>query len=89
MVASSLHYHAVGLLVVTGLLGGCASLDAGPAFGDVRNESLRRTGKTVQWISNSEEDAAVGAKVHTMLEEELTADQAVQVALLRRRQVAL
>jgi cobalt-zinc-cadmium efflux system outer membrane protein len=68
-------------------LGGCASLDARPAFGDVRQGIADRTSQTIQWNTGSEADAAVAAKVRSMLAEQLTLDEAVQVALLNNRRL--
>ena len=62
--------------------GGWASLDARPAFEDVRPDVADRTGRTVQWHTGTEADAAVAAEVREMLSEPLTVGRAVQAALL-------
>lgn len=74
-------------LLLTAGLGGCASLDARPAFDEVQRGVADRTGQLVQWNSGSDEDAAVAAKVRTMLADELTLDETVQIALLNNRRL--
>jgi len=69
------------------VLGGCASLDARPAFHEVQRGVADRTGELVQWSTGSDEDAAVAAKVRAMLADELTLDETVQVALLNNRRL--
>lgn len=65
-----------------GLLAGCASVPRDAGFDDVRRTVADRTGHTVQWRDQTAEDAAVDAAVRAMLQDELTVDEAVQVALL-------
>lgn len=71
------------LIVCALLLAGCAAgppKDAG--FGAVQRTTAERTGAVVQWDRHSVADAAVQTSVRAMLAKELTADQAVQIALL-------
>ncbi len=67
------------------LLAGCASVEPRPGFEDVRGEVSERTGLRVRWESGSGEDAQARAAVRDLLARELTADSAVQVALLNNR----
>ena len=61
---------------------GCASVDPNPAFQDLANTVHVRTGKRVQWNRGSTEDAEAQAAVASLLRRPLSADSAVQVALL-------
>ena len=72
------------LFFLSAILGiaGCASVDPNPAFQDLANMVHTRTGKRVQWNRGSAEDAAAQAAVASLLRRPLTADSAVQVALL-------
>jgi cobalt-zinc-cadmium efflux system outer membrane protein len=74
------------IIVAASLLaaGGCASvdLDPEPVFSEVRAEIAERSGHLVHWRTGAEEDRAVAARLNDMLDEELTAEEAVQIALL-------
>jgi cobalt-zinc-cadmium efflux system outer membrane protein len=74
-------------LLLGGGLVGCTPLDARPAFHEVQRDVAERTGELVQWNSGTDEDAAVAAKVRSMLEDELTLDETVQIALLNNRRL--
>jgi len=75
----------LAVLVSAGVIGGCATSPPGAGFGEVQNTVSARTGHWVQWRGHSVEDAAVDAVVHALLARELTADDAVQIALLNNR----
>ncbi len=70
------------LLWGTVALAGCAHVDPNPAFRELANTVHLRTGKRVQWNRGSAEDAQAQAAVASLLKRPLTADSAVQVALL-------
>ena len=70
------------LLSGTVALAGCAHVDPNPAFRELANTVHLRTGKRVQWNRGSAEDAQAQAAVASLLRRPLTADSAVQVALL-------
>jgi cobalt-zinc-cadmium efflux system outer membrane protein len=74
-----------GLLLSAGALAGCAHVDPNPAFRELANTVHLRTGKRVQWNRGSAEDAQAQAAVASLLRHPLTADTAVQVALLNNR----
>src|SRR5213083_1193725 len=63
-------------------LAGCAHVDSNPAFQELSNTVHLRTGKRVQWNRGSAEDAQAQAAAASLLKRPLTADSAVQVALL-------
>ena len=68
------------------LLGGCVSVPREAGFSDVRANVAERTGgKRVVWNQGTEADAAVVAEVRTLLQTPLTADSAVQIAMLNNR----
>ena len=61
---------------------GCASTSPEPAFKDVSQLVLQRSGQRVRWNQAGAEDAQVARAVKDLLARELTSDAAVQVALL-------
>ncbi|MDQ3439455.1 MAG: TolC family protein, partial [Planctomycetota bacterium] len=75
----------IGLLSAA-LAGGCATVPREAGFPDVERTVAERTGgKRVHWNQGTVSDAAVAETVRAMLAKELTADEAVQVALLNNR----
>lgn len=80
---------AIGVLFGFGgaaVVGGCATVPREAGFPDVRAEVAERAGgKRVVWNRGGEADAAVAAEVRSLVDQELTLDQAVQVALLNNR----
>jgi cobalt-zinc-cadmium efflux system outer membrane protein len=66
-------------------LAGCADAPKDAGFGDVQRDVAARTGRHVEWDRGSADDHAVSARVREMLAAGLTADEAVQVALLNNR----
>jgi len=73
------------LLSGTVALAGCAHVDPSPAFRELANTVHLRTGKRVQWNRGTAQDAEAQAAVASLLRHPLTADAAVQVALLNNR----
>jgi cobalt-zinc-cadmium efflux system outer membrane protein len=68
------------------LLGGCATVPRAAGFPDVAKEVAERTdGQRVHWNQGTPDDQSVRASVREMLRKELSADEAVQVALLNNR----
>jgi cobalt-zinc-cadmium efflux system outer membrane protein len=63
-------------------LAGCASTSAKPAFDDVARTVKERSGHLVRWDQASADDKEAERAVNELLQRELTADAAVQVALL-------
>jgi cobalt-zinc-cadmium efflux system outer membrane protein len=64
------------------MLGGCAGAPKDAGFGDVRQLVSDRTGAIVHWDGHTADDQAVALSIAKMLSGQLTADQAVQIALL-------
>ena len=67
---------------VTVALAGCASVDPKGAFGTVQDTVQDRTGHRIEWNRGTPEDQQAGKAVQGLLGKPLTADAAVQVALL-------
>ncbi len=64
------------------VLSGCASVPRNAGFAEVKNTVERRTSSRVHWNQGTPEDIEVVQAVRSMLEKELTAEDAVQIALL-------
>jgi cobalt-zinc-cadmium efflux system outer membrane protein len=69
------------------LIAGCTSMNPGAGFDDVRQGVADRAGMNVHWNNGSREDAEVASAVTAMLERDLTADAAVQTALLNNHEL--
>jgi len=69
------------------LLGACASMPSQPGFDDVRRSVGERTGMRVHWSSGAPEDRAVADAIGELLTRPLSADEAVQLALLNSREL--
>src|SRR5947209_9578957 len=70
------------LVLTAGAVASCANVDPNPAFRDLATTVHFRTGKRVQWNRGSAEDAQAQTAVASLLSRPLTADSAVQIALL-------
>ena len=69
------------------LLTGCASVPSKGGFDQVQQATTQRLGKKVQWNQGTADDKAVAQAVHSLLQRPLTADDAVQIALLNNRRL--
>ena len=76
--------YVLPLLVV---LTGCTTFDHRAGFSDVSATVEARSGKRVVWNLGTELDAQMAQEVHALLHTTLTADGAVQVALLNNREL--
>ena len=74
-----------GILIGSLSLYGCAALPPDAGFRDVQQLVKERAGRGVQWEKGTPDDAAISECVRELLSRELTAESAVQVALLRNR----
>ena len=72
-------------LVAAALLAGCASLRPDGGFGVVEQAAKQRLGKDLRWPRNPADQAAVDQRVVALLAQPLSADDAVQLALLNNR----
>lgn len=73
------------LVVPVALIGGCASVERSPGFSDVQSLAAERGITKVTWNQGTTDDKAAGESVAQLLADDLTADEAVQVALLNNR----
>jgi outer membrane protein TolC len=80
-----LRWRGGAALALAGLLAGCASLSPDGAQGPVRELTRQRLGQDVQWARTDDDRRALAQRVQELLKQPLTADQAVQVALLNNR----
>ncbi len=76
---------AAALPLVGLSVGGCTSIPQDSGFADVKKLVGDRMPQTVEWKRGTADDDAADAKVDALLADELTADAAVQVALLNNR----
>jgi cobalt-zinc-cadmium efflux system outer membrane protein len=85
--AGSAARYGAGSLLVLGLaaLYGCASVDTRARLPEVQEQVAARLDQKVSWNQNREEDRQAEALVRKLLEDELTAEEAVQIALINNR----
>jgi len=77
--------HLAATLLAATLLAGCASFSADSGFGVVEQTAKQRLGKDLQWSRSAADQAAIDQRVAALLARPLTADDAVQLALLNNR----
>ena len=82
-------HRKIGALLLAWLsvftLAGCASFSPDGGFASVEQTAQARLGKTVVWARSSAEQDRIDQQVSRLLAQTLTADDAVQVALLNNR----
>jgi outer membrane protein TolC len=72
-------------LAMVAFLGGCASFSPDGGFGAVTQTAGNRLAKDLQWVRSDADREALSRRVNDMLARPLTADGAVQLALLNNR----
>ncbi|MES2957088.1 MAG: TolC family protein [Pseudomonadota bacterium] len=77
--------RTLALTAVAALLAGCATFSPDGGFGPVERSAQQRLGKDLQWARTPEQRAALDARVAELLAQPLSADAAVQLALLNHR----
>lgn len=80
-----MQFYRIFAILLLVLPAGCASVPRDAGFADVQADIARRLDETVQWRQGGVEDAAVDERVKQLLAQTLTAEAAVQVALLNHR----
>ncbi len=75
----------VPLAAAVALLAGCASFSPDGGFGPVEQTAREKLGKDVRWARSDEDRKAVADRVAELLAQPLSADDAVQIALLNNR----
>jgi cobalt-zinc-cadmium efflux system outer membrane protein len=73
------------LIFLPVLMAGCAGIPKETGFKDVQQLVSDRADYRLQWIRGSDEDRQVQEVIAILLADELTADEAVQIALLNNR----
>jgi cobalt-zinc-cadmium efflux system outer membrane protein len=79
--------HLLGMASLMLLLGGCASVQRDAGFPDVRNHVADRIGQNIEWNPDLHPLEESREATRNLLQQELTADSAVQVALLNNRRL--
>ncbi len=74
-----------GSVLIALVLTGCASVPAPDGFHEVSDTVATRIDKRVHWYQGGSEDAAVTEGIRSLLNDDLTVDEAVQIALLNNR----
>lgn len=74
-------------VALVALLGACAGPVANRAFEEVASTTEQRIGKKPVWIKSEEDEAQVRKTIDDLLAKPLSADDAVQVALLNNRRL--
>lgn len=77
-----MRYEILTIIAGVGVISGCATVPKDAGFREVSQTVEQRTGLHVHWNQGTPEDAAVAEKLQALLQEELTADAAIQIALL-------
>jgi outer membrane protein, heavy metal efflux system len=68
-------------------LSGCASVDLSAGFPDVRSNVQTQLGMPLYWNNGTDLDRDVDEKLKALLKEKLTAERAIQIALLNNREL--
>jgi len=82
---AALRLRTLGLATLPLVLAGCASLSGAGGFKPVQQAAEVHLGKTVQVVKSEADQNAVGVRVAELLSKPLSADAAVQIALLNNR----
>lgn len=82
LIDTSRRLRVPALAIAALLLAGCATFSADGGFETVRTETHDRLGKTVHWTQSEAQAQVARAQVASLLARPLSADDAVQVALL-------
>jgi outer membrane protein TolC len=77
--------RACALAALAALLAGCASFSPDGGFAAVEQTAKERLNKNVAWARNAEQQARIDASVAELLKRPLSADDAVQLALLNNK----
>lgn len=86
--AASPPCRSVALALIASLvLAGCTSFSKDHGFDEVASITRDKLGKEVRWTKTEEDRKAVAEQVQTLLKQPLSADAAVQVALLNNRRL--
>jgi outer membrane protein, heavy metal efflux system len=87
MRVSTLASMGIGLLIASVFLSACASMPDQPGFDAVQEDVAGRIGSQLHWDTGDIEDGPVAGAIDHLIKEKLTADAAVQIALLNNRRI--
>jgi outer membrane protein TolC len=76
--------RAVGAALLATVVAGCASLSEDARFGPVEQAVQERTGAQTKWVRSESEADSVRGRVKELLAQPLSAESAVQIALLNK-----
>ncbi|MDH5539742.1 MAG: TolC family protein, partial [Rhizobacter sp.] len=79
------HPRTAAITLLALLLGGCATFSDDGGFGPVELAARQQLGKDLQWSRDDSDDDRIEQRVAELLAAPLTADTAVQIALLNNR----
>jgi outer membrane protein TolC len=74
--------RAAWIVIGALFLGGCATFSQDGGFGEVQKVAKERTGQDARWVRSDDDANSVRARTRELLTKPLSADDAVQVALL-------
>jgi cobalt-zinc-cadmium efflux system outer membrane protein len=75
----------IALLALALVVSGCASINPQQGFDEVSSDVEQGLGSRVYWYTGSEEDTQVQQSIQNLIAQPLTADSAVQIALLNNQ----
>ena len=81
-ISQPLRITTLGILL---LLGGCATFSDEGGFNNVQSLTKERTGHDVTWIRSESDAQTVAATVKELLQQPLTAETAITIALLNNK----
>ncbi len=79
------HTTNPAILLAAALLGGCASFSPDGGFASVEQAAKAQLGKEVRWVRSAADQQGIDQRVAELLAKPLSADDAVQLALLNNR----
>ena len=77
----------ISVVLGVSVLGGCATVQREARFPEVQSAVADRLGQKVEWNREGKEDERAQKALRTLLQHELSAEAAVQVALLNNRRL--
>jgi outer membrane protein, heavy metal efflux system len=81
------HLYILTIVFLSGLLGGCASTARDNSLSGLEKSVADQSGYQVQWNSTMDDNGEVSEEVRKLLQKNLTADTAVQIALINNRRL--
>ena len=73
------------IILLSSLITGCAQIQPKAGFEEIEQTVSTRLDKQLRWSQNSEEDQAVQDQIQQLLQQDLSVNSAVQIALLNNK----